>query len=111
MLTFSELAHILDATQLRYSVILVRTNVFDATHLVQINMSVSFLSNMLDTTPVMGWGEDVNVLGTCTSWMLRNCVILVRTNMLDATHLVQINMPVSFLSNMRFGAKNLLKKN
>ena len=43
--------------------------------------------------------------------MLRNCVILVHTNMLDATHLVQINMPVSFLSNMRFGAKNLLKKN
>ena len=32
--------------------------------------------------------------------MLRNCVILVHTNMLDATHLVQINMPVSFLSNM-----------
>ena len=30
--------------------------------------------------------------------------------MLDATHLVQINMPVSFLSDMRFGAKNLLKK-
>ena len=41
--------------------------------------------------------------------MLRNCVILVHTNMLDATHLVQINMPVSFLSNMRFGAKNLLQ--
>ena len=32
--------------------------------------------------------------------MLRNCVLLVHTNMLDATQLVQINMPVSFLSNM-----------
>ena len=32
--------------------------------------------------------------------MLRNCVILAHTDMLDATHLVQINMPVSFLSNM-----------
>ena len=42
--------------------------------------------------------------------MLRNCVFLVHTNMLDVTHLVQINMSVSFLSNMRFGAKNLLKK-
>ena len=53
--------------------------------------------------------------------MLRNCVLLVHTNMLDPTQLVQINMPVSFLSNMldatavmvsagRFSAKNLLKK-
>ena len=32
--------------------------------------------------------------------MLRNCVLLVHTNMLDATQHVQINMPVSFLSNM-----------
>ena len=32
--------------------------------------------------------------------MLRNCVLLVHTNMLNPTQLVQINMPVSFLSNM-----------
>ena len=31
--------------------------------------------------------------------MLRNCVLIVHANMLDATQLVQINMPVSFLSN------------
>ena len=87
---------------LRNCDILVHTNMLDATHLVQINMPVSFLSNMLDTTPVMGWVGGVNVLRTSThtSRMLRNCVILVHTNMLDATHLVQINMPVSFLSNM-----------
>ena len=32
--------------------------------------------------------------------MLCNCVLLVHTNMLGPTQLVQINMPVSFLSNM-----------
>ena len=41
---------------LRNCVILVHTNMFDAAHLVQINMAVSFLSNMLDATAVMGWG-------------------------------------------------------
>ena len=41
---------------LRNCVILVHTNMFDATHLVQINMAVSSLSNMLDATAVMGWG-------------------------------------------------------
>ena len=37
-------------------------------------------------------------------------LFFMHTNMLDATHLVQIYVPVSFLSNTRFGAKNLLKK-
>ena len=97
---------------LRNCVILVHTNMFDATHLVQINMPVSFLSNMLDTTPVTGWGGDVNVLRTCTHpGCYATVLFLCAQYMLDATHLVQINMPVSFLSNMRFGAKNLLKKN
>ena len=41
---------------LRNCVILVHTHMLDATHLVQINMPVSFLSNMFDATPVMGWG-------------------------------------------------------
>ena len=46
----------------------------------------------------MGWGGDVNVHRTCTH---PGCyVLLVRTNMLDTTQLVQVNMPVSFLSNM-----------
>ena len=52
MLTFLELPH--TSRMLRNCVILVHTNMLDATHLVQINMAVSFLSNMLDTTPVMG---------------------------------------------------------
>ena len=41
----------------------------------------------------MGWGGDVHVLRTRTH-------ILVRISMLDAMHLVQIKMPVFFLSNM-----------
>ena len=51
---------------LRNCIICLRTNRLDATHLVQINTPVSFLSNMLETTPIMGWGEDVDVLRTCT---------------------------------------------
>ena len=46
--------------------------------------------------------------------MLRNCVILAHTNMLDATHLVQINMDVETQQPVdsagRFVAKNHLKK-
>ena len=43
---------------LRNCVILAHTNMLDAdaTHLAQINMAASFLSNMLDATAVMGWG-------------------------------------------------------
>ena len=51
---------------LRNCVFLAHTNMFDATHLVQINMAVSFLSNMLDATAVMGCGGDVNVIRACT---------------------------------------------
>ena len=43
-----------------------------------------------------GWGGvgmHVHVLRTCTH-------VLVHRNVLDAMHLVQIKMPVSFLSNM-----------
>ena len=54
MLTFFELAHILDATLLCFSC--VHKHV-DVTHLMHINMPRSFLSNILDATPVMGWGE------------------------------------------------------
>ena len=50
MLTFLELAHILDATQLCCSC--AQTHMLDAPHLLQINTPVSFLSNMLDATPV-----------------------------------------------------------
>ena len=63
MLTFFELAHILDATLLCFSC--VHKHV-DVTHLMHINMPRSFLSNILDATPVMGWGEYVNILWTCT---------------------------------------------
>ena len=59
MLTFFELAHILDATLLCLSC--VHKHV-DVTHLMHINMPRSFLSNILDATPVMGWGEYVNIL-------------------------------------------------
>ena len=59
MLTFFELAHILDATLLFFSC--VHKHV-DVTHLMHINMPRSFLSNILDATPVMGWGEYVNIL-------------------------------------------------
>ena len=62
MLTFFELAHILDATLLCFSC--VHKHV-DVTHLMHINMPRSFLSNILDATPVMGWGEYVNIR-TCT---------------------------------------------
>ena len=41
---------------LRNCINLAHTNTLDATHLVQIIMPVSFLSNMLDSTAVMGWG-------------------------------------------------------
>ena len=49
--------------------------------------------------------------------MLRNCVILVHTNMFDATHLVQINMDVETQQRCqpvdsagRFVAKKTLKR-
>ena len=55
------------------------------------------LAFMFDVTEQVGlgleWGGDVHVLRTCTH-------VLEHRNMLDAMHLVQIKMPVSFLSNM-----------
>ena len=46
-----------------------------------------------------GWGGDVNVLRTCTHPGCYATAFFVHTNTLDVTHLVQIDTPVSVLSN------------
>ena len=60
----------------------------DATQLVQINMPVSFLSNMLDATAVMVWG----VVGMLT--------FLELAHILDATQLWRHNNGVNLWTRL-----------
>ena len=68
MMTFLELAHMLDATQLCLS--------FPCTH------AGCYTCHGVGG---VGWGGDDESLNLHACWMLRNCVCLVLAHMLDAT--------------------------
>ena len=70
MMTFLELAHMLDATQLCLS--------FPCTH------AGCYTCHGVGG---VGWGGDDESLNLHACWMLRNCVCLVLAHMLDATQL------------------------